>query len=509
MDLLKLQNGSDIRGVALPGVPGEEVNLTGEAVRRITRSFVQWLVAKTGRAAKALKVSVGRDPRLSGPTLASAALDALQTAGCEAWDYGLASTPAMFMSTILEKMDGAIMITASHLPFNRNGMKFFYEKGGLEKTDIREILEQARDMEIPAGERAGKVYKKDFLKDYARYLTDYIRRAADDPEDIDHPLRGSRILVDAGNGSGGFFAAQVLEKLGANTTGSLFLEPDGHFPNHAPNPEDSNALEALSAAVRKYQADLGIIFDTDVDRAALIGRDGSSVNRNVLIALVVAVVLERYPGTWIVTDSITSDGLTDFIEKKLGGKHHRFKRGYRNVINEAIRLNKKGKECHLAIETSGHAALRENYWLDDGAYLVSFLLAKMAHLQRNKKSLEDLIRELQHPLEEKEFRIRVLTEDFASYGQQVLDNLVVFAGKQEGWQVVTPNYEGVRVACDPDHGDGWFLLRLSLHDPVLPLNAESNHTGGVRKMIGKLNGFLANYDALDKSKLDEYLKEKL
>jgi len=505
MDLLKLQNGSDIRGVALEGIPGEEVNLTKEAVRKITSSFVQWLSSCTGKPAEHLKISVGRDSRLSGPTLAKAITDILLETGCQVWDYGLSSTPAMYMSTILEKMDGAIMLTASHLPFNRNGMKFFYREGGLEKEDIRNILVKAEKSGDSHREKTGHLYKKNFLKEYSAYLVDYIRRSAKDSDDYNHPLHGTRILVDAGNGSGGFFASQVLEPLGANTTGSLFLEPDGHFPNHAPNPENSEALKSISEAVRKHHADLGIIFDTDVDRAALIGRDGSSINRNALIALVSAVVLEKYPGTWIVTDSITSDGLTDFIEKELGGHHHRYKRGYRNVINEAIRLNRAGKECHLAIETSGHAALKENYWLDDGAYLVSFILTKMARMRREGKHPEDLISKLKHPLEEKEFRIRIKTEDFAAYGQHVLNDLGKYAETKEGWRVITPNFEGVRIACDPEYGDGWFLLRLSLHDPVLPLNTESNTQGGIRKMIERLKGFLEKYEKLDITKLKECL----
>ncbi len=495
MDLLKLQNGSDVRGVALEGVVGEAVNLTPEIAGRIAVAFVHWLSARTGKDQGDLKISLGRDPRLSGEALAGGITEALLSLGTEVWDYGLASTPAMFMSTVLERMDGAIMITASHLPFNRNGMKFFSRGGGLEKSDIRALLEEARELTV-AGRPRGEVHRKDFLKIYAAWLRDHIRREAADPEDHDHPLRGTRILVDAGNGSGGFYAGEVLEALGADTRGSLFLDPDGRFPNHAPNPEDPHALEALSAAVKEHRADLGIIFDTDVDRAALTGRDGSPLNRNALIALVAAVVLEKYPGTWIVTDSITSEGLTDFIERQLGGHHHRFKRGYRNVINEAIRLNEEGRECHLAIETSGHAALKENHWLDDGAYLVSFLLTKMARMQREGKHLEELIATLQQPREAEEIRLKITAEDFAGYGQQVLDDLKAFAQKEEGWSLTEPNYEGVRVRCDAARGDGWFLLRLSLHDPVLPLNLESNRDGGVQIMKERLKSFLQKYDQL-------------
>jgi phosphomannomutase len=103
-----------------------------------------------------------------------------------------------------------------------------------------------------------------------------------------------------------------------------------------------------------------------------------------LIALISAIILEEHSNSIIVTDSITSNGLKEFIEEKLGGVHHRFKRGYKNVINEAIRLNKEGKESYLAIETSGHAALKENYFLDDGAYLIAKILIKMAKLKLEK-----------------------------------------------------------------------------------------------------------------------------
>jgi len=507
MNLLKLQNGSDIRGVAMEGIKGEDVNLTPEIAGRITLSFVSWLSEKTGKPAQELRVSVGRDPRLSGPVLTKAIIEQLIRTGCKVWDYGLASTPAMFMSTIMEEMNGAIMITASHLPFNRNGMKFFHRGGGLEKSDITDILKRAEIVTATRANIQGSYYQKDFLADYAAYLCEYIRREAADPEHPQQPLKGTSILVDAGNGSGGFFAGQVLRPLGADVSGSLFLEPDGRFPNHPPNPESREALKALSAAVKDSHADLGIIFDTDVDRAAIIGHNGEPINRNALIALASAIVLEKYPDTWIVTDSITSNGLTEFIEKHLGGHHHRFKRGYRNVINEAIRLNEEGKETHFAIETSGHAALKENYFLDDGAYLVAFILVRMARLRQQGKRLEDMIESLRYPAEEKEFRMRINTEDVAAYGQQVLEALEDFVHREVGWQKVMPNYEGIRVVCDKDHGDGWFLLRLSLHDPVLPLNAESDAAGGIRYIVSRLKEFLLPFERLTTDQIDTYLSK--
>ena len=138
-----------------------------------------------------------------------------------------------------------------------------------------------------------------------------------------NPLDGLKIIVDAGNGAGGFFADKVLKKLGADTSGSQYLNPDGNFPNHIPNPENEEAMQSICEAVKRNKADLGIIFDTDVDRSAVVDKNGNPINRNSLIALISAVILKEHPGSTIVTDSITSDGLTKFIEKNLKGKHHR------------------------------------------------------------------------------------------------------------------------------------------------------------------------------------------
>lgn len=188
-----------------------------------------------------------------------------------------------------------------------------------------------------------------------------------------------KIIVDAGNGSGGFYAEKVLKNLGADVEGSQFLDPDGMFPNHIPNPENKEAMDSISKATVNSNADLGIIFDTDVDRAAIVDSKGMEINKNSLIALISNIVLRENPGSTIVTDSVTSIGLNEYISEH-GGVHHRFKRGYKNVINEAIRLNNEGISAPLAIETSGHAALKENYFLDDGAYLVSKIIINAAKM---------------------------------------------------------------------------------------------------------------------------------
>jgi phosphomannomutase len=496
----KLQNGSDIRGVALPGIPDESVNLTPRVAQTLGQAFSIWLSQTLSKATPSLTISLGRDSRLSGPQLRDAVIEGIVSTGAKVYDFAMASTPAMFMSTITEgfKCDGAIMLTASHLPFNRNGLKFFTPQGGLDKQDITAILALAAENQFITSDTRGSVTQADFISIYAQQFVDKIRREVNHPDNYNQPLTGLKIIVDAGNGAGGFYVDKVLQPLGAHTTGSQFLDPDGNFPNHIPNPEDKEAMASICNAVTQNQGDLGIIFDTDVDRAGAVDAQGKELNRNRLIALMAAIVLTEHPGSAIVTDSITSDGLTKFITD-LGGVHHRFKRGYKNVINESVRLNQTGQESWLAMETSGHGAMQENYFLDDGAYLVTKILIKLAQLKLAGKPLEGLIISLQEPVESQEFRIKINTEDFQKYGNLVIEKLAEFTNQQDNWEIVPNNYEGVRVACKSPAEQGWFLLRLSLHDPVIPLNIESNIDQGVEKIATRLKGFFESYELLDLS----------
>lgn len=497
MDYKKLQNGSDIRGVALEGIEGQSVNLTESVCKDIGRGFALWIMKKTGKNGN-IRVAIGRDSRLSGEALANWLSSALVEEGIDVTDFGMASTPAMFMATVTEgySFDGTVMITASHLPFNRNGFKFFTKDGGLESANIKEILAFAESDEktnLPKG----TLMSGEFMDTYSKILADKIRTACGEEK----PLAGFKVVVDAGNGAGGFYVDKVLKPLGAETAGSRFLEPDGSFPNHIPNPENKEAMESITEAVRETGADLGIIFDTDVDRAGAVLSDGSELNRNRIIAMLAAILLREHPGTTIVTDSITSEGLAKFIAEK-GGVHHRFKRGYRNVINESIRLNNEGRDSQLAIETSGHGALKENYFLDDGAYLVTKLLIELARGRKNGYTLESLIESLEEPAESVEFRMNIKLDDFKEYGQKVIEDLKKYAEEKDGWSLAPSNYEGVRVNV----GDGWFLLRLSLHDPLLPLNIESAGIGGTKKIAGELSEFIANYDKLDAKTLLDFAK---
>lgn len=498
MNLKELQNGSDIRGIAT----GEHATLTPAAAQRLAEAFVVWLRGKTGR--KDLRIAVGMDSRLSGPALLEACVKGIQALGADAIDCGMASTPAMFMTTVSEDThaDGAIMVTASHMPSDRNGLKFFRATGGLDKADVADIIAIAEAGNIPMDEKQGSVSQADFMRSYAELLANLVRTSTGN----DAPLKGMHIIVDAGNGAGGFYARSVLEPLGADISGSQFLDPDGSFPNHIPNPEDAEAMASIVDAVKNTNADFGIIFDTDVDRAGAVDKGGAVLNRDRLIAVVSAILLAEHPGTTIVTDSVTSSGLTDFIETH-GGRHHRFKRGYRNVINESVRLNNEGQDSQLAIETSGHAAFKENYFLDDGAYLITRLLIELAKLRSDGKSLSDLISDLREPAESAEFRLPILAEAPQAYGTQILEDCLAHyqAAESDDIFIAPDNYEGVRVVFGPEHGNGWFLLRISLHEPLMPLNIESDDEGGVLKIAHNIFNFLLKYSLIDTKPLAKYV----
>ena len=463
MDLMKLQNGSDIRGVAIEGVEGENVNLTPQIAKQIGCAYVSWLAKKLDVDSTALRLGVGRDSRVTGPALADALMEGMISAGATVVDCGMATTPAMFMSIVFPEtnFNGSAMITASHLPFNRNGIKFFDDDGGLEHEDITEILTLAGLLN-PAKVNVF-VDKIDLLSIYAEYLKNKIADG----------------LKDLGKGD------------------KPFLEPDGMFPNHIPNPENKQAMEAIRSAVLNNKADLGLIFDTDVDRMSAVLSDGSEINRDSIIAMIAAILAPEYPGSTIITDSVTSDRLTYFLQDVLGLKHLCYMRGYKNVINKQKELNAKGIVAPLAMETSGHGALKDNYFLDDGAFLAVKLVIALAQAAAQGKKLDSLIEKLPPLVEEGEYRFKISGDDFKTYGQNVLAEFKRRAIEAD--YEMPESFEGVRLSFKGESVQGWMLLRLSLHDPVMPLNIEGARKGDLAKLVEIAKQLTDGFDRLDRS----------
>lgn len=506
MSYLTLKSGTDVRGTAVVTTANPEIQLTDKAVSDISAAFIKFLSKKVNKNTNELTVSLGHDSRVSAMRIKTAVKDTLVKMGVNVLNCNYCSTPAMFMTTVTENCDGAIGITASHHPYDRNGLKFFLRSGGLSGEELTEILTLADNITIEKSEKIGTVTELDYISKYSESLRDMIKKGVN-AEDFDHPLCGFKIAVDAGNGVGGFYAEKVLSPLGADVSASQFLEPDGMFPNHIPNPENKTAMEFIRKATVENGCDLGVIFDTDVDRASCVDEKGNEINRNSIVALAAVIALEENSGGSIVTDSVTSDGLRTFIEKDLGGKQIRFKRGYKNVIDEAIRRENEGENVPLAIETSGHAAFRENYFLDDGAYLITKIIIKAAVLRKEGKKIGDCISTLHHALEEKELRFNILTPEFRKVGQKLIEDIMKTVNylPNDVCELAIQNYEGVRVNFKEEGLNGWFLLRLSVHDPVMPFNVESDTAGGCKEICKAFYEAVKDIASIDFTPLKEYI----
>jgi len=484
--LSDLQSGSDVRSQAFS--PG--------AALGIGRCFGRWLCAESGAAANSLRVAVGQDPRESGDTLASALCQGLKEGGVSPVRVGLATTPAMFASCFLddEAYDAGIMVTASHLPHEWNGMKFFTPSGGLNKATLAGILalDSGHDIHEPQMD-APAFPEDDFMERYTEDLITRMRSIAKETGrgrlHAERPFEGLKIAVNAGNG-GGAVVVKVLQQLGADTSGSVHLAPDGTFPIHIPNPEDKFMVEETLRAVQDAEAHVGIMLDTDVDRSGLIcGRTLQPLNRNRLVAAAAHMVLQRHPGGTIVTDSVTSYGVKEFIEKK-GGRHLRFKKGYRNVIDKAIALNAEGVEAPLAIETSGHAALIDNTWMDDGAFLALRLVLELAAMRASAAKPDDvvlwsLIEGLHEPAESEEFRLTCSDNASRIAAAREIEKSIAQAIDDGSlkWEREEPNFEGIRVQV----GKSWFSIRESLHEPKVIINAEAEDKDGIRSFLRDLH----------------------
>lgn len=493
MNALQLLSGSDIRGHA-------DRDLNNTVLDHLMRVFSQHLKNQTVHST----VVIGKDSRVSGPRIEKCLIDSLcrngikviQLKTTDPW-RNVSTTPMVFQAVNYYHATAGIMITASHLPQEWNGLKFFNSTTSYSKDQIKDLLIKSQAITgIDFSEDAvaltsmpAELETVEFLPVYAETIARMIRQGIKSDGVVSAPLSGLRILTDAGNGASGFFADYVLKSLGATIEGSLYLEPDGLFPHHIPNPEEPGSIRDLSESVIKHKADLGIIFDTDGDRSSVVLPDGRPVTHNRILALVAAMTLAEHPGSYLVTDSVTSDRLTAFIIAH-GGIHRRFKRGYDTIRQEMKRLNDSGRECWVGGETSGHIMFRENNYADDGSYTVAKILIYMARLRNEGRNLESVLSDLTEPAESQSWRIPLHCQDFQSAGQRCIDHLIHYAQQNGSDYDIT---EGIRMNFHTHHSQGWILIRLSLHEPLLVVNAESDTLGGMAPMLDILQKQLSGF----------------
>ena len=480
---MKLKSGSDIEG--------SERQLTGERVEKLGYAFALMLAQKLETTPDTLIIAVGRDARVSGAAIKAALVRGITAADADVQDCGVCAAPALFLAAS-KGLSGAVEVTGGHRSEGTNGLKFITAAGGLREEEVDALLELARTAQVP--ERL--VTRADALEGYMASLRAAAARWLED--DALKPLLGMRVIVDAAGGTGAFFG-KLLDAMGVEAESLAPLKKGG----------EAAALERLQALVPEHRADLGVLLDQDCARATLVDADGRLLNDNRLIALTAAMLLDADPGATIVTDSVTSSGLTAFIQE-WGGVHYRFKRGHRNVIDEAARLNAEGIDCPLAIETSGHAAYRENGFLDDGPYLALRVICEALNRKREGKTLTSLIDDLQEPVERAEIRLSFTGAEAPEDASQMLvEAILSHTLDNPAWQMASDSREGVRITFNLDGGvnNAWFQLRMSVHGPVMPLNAESAVPGGVKRVLTELYALIRDTDLVDLAPLREAVGE--
>ena len=472
---LKLISGSDIWG--------REDQLTDALCEKSGYAFAGMLAQRLETTPDRLTIAVGEDGQPSSRRIKTGLIRGIVAADSDVLDGGVCAAPALFMTVGREiggrSADGAMMVTVDS---GRPAIRFLTTRGGLTEADLTELLRQAADTEVP--ERlVTRLNPMDAYRDALR------RRAAELLEDDAlKPLLGLYAAV-ATDTNGGAFFAHLLEGMGADV-------------------ERVDGSSALGNAVVGFGTDMGFAFDPDSSRACVFDPRGNDLTGDRLIALMSAMLLEKQPGATIVTDSVTSTGLSTFIAE-WGGVHYRFKRGYRNVIDEAIRLNDEGIDCPLAIETTGHAALRENSFLDDGIYLALRIACAALDCKREDKVLFDLTDDLQEPVETCRMTLAIPESgDPDTVCQEAVELILSYTLENALWQPAPDNREGVRITFNLDGGvnNAWLQLRKSMHAPTLPLYIGSNVPGGARRILEELSIVLKDTGLLDAGQVREALE---
>ena len=484
----KLRSGLEIRG--------PKSAFTDARAEKIGYAFACRLAERGETTPDALKLAAGRDECAGGSRIEAALIRGITAADSDVLDCGLCPGPALFRQ-VPEACDGAVMVSAGASGPEQIVLKFITASGGLSAAEIDQILIRAQECEVP--ERL--VVPTDAAVPYYRALRLEAARCLKD--DALRPLLGLRVVVDACSDVGRGFA-KFLEDLGVEVSDSLSPGAGEALAD----PQAPARVEAMARAVCESRADMGVLFNTDGGRVAFVDDRGRLIAGNRLIALTAAMLLDEQPGSTFVTDSVTSSGLSAFIAE-WGGVHYRFKRGYRNVIDEAARLNAEGIDCPLAMETSGHSAFRDNRFLDDGIYLAARIICQALDRKREGQNIFSLIDDLKEPVESVEIRLPVTDEeDPSAAGQEAVEMLLSHTLEDAGWQPAPDNREGVRITFNLDGGvnNAWFQLRMSVHDPVMVLNAQSDVAGGVKRILAELYQVIHGVDLLDVSPLKAHLE---
>jgi phosphomannomutase len=447
-DLNQIIKAYDVRGI----YPDQ---LDADLARAIGVAFVHVVAASTRDGGPGVVV-IGHDMRPSGPELVAAFADGVMSQGCDVIEIGLASTDGLYFASGHLDLPGA-MFTASHNPAEYNGIKLCRPGAAPvgQETGLGQIKQMLIDGWVSdySGPR-GKTTSQDLVSDYAAYLRKLV-----DLSDI-RPLK---VVVDAGNGMGGFTVPKVLNGLPLEII-PMYFELDGSFPNHEANPIDPENLRDLQAAVLKHSADLGLAFDGDADRCFVVDELGQIVSPSVLTALIAHRELIKHPGSTIIHNLITSRTVQEVVAEN-GGVAVRTRVGHSYIKATMAETN-----AVFGGEHSGHFYFRD-FWRADSGMLAA--LHAMAALGETAEGVtfSDLLKTYMRYTESGEINSRV--ENVA----EVVAKIKATYGSQTG--VTVDELDGLTFSGS----DWWFNVRASNTEPLLRLNVETKTPEHTKQLV--------------------------
>ncbi len=437
-----------------------EYDIRGIVGRDLTDDFVEFLGRGIGtyfRRRGKKEVALGRDARLSSPAYAEAITRGLLSTGCSVVDYGMVPTPLIYFAVFQKKKEASVMITGSHNPPEYNGFKLMVGEETLYGATIQEVYHLLRDNAL-IQDRGGVRSTDEVVSDYEDYVTQNIRLR-----------RKLKVVLDAGNGTGGFVAAPIFRKLGAEVV-ELFCEPDGRFPYHHPDPTLPEAMEKLVETVRGTGADFGVGYDGDADRIGVVDDRGNLLWGDQLMVVFSRDILPAHPGAVVISEVKASKLLYDEIAK-LGGRGIMWKTGH-SLIKEKI----KAEKAVLAGEMSGHIFFADRYFGFDDAIYASARLAEI--LSRSEETLSAMLADLPKTFSTPEIRI------YAS--DEVKFKIVDEVRRRLAQKYPVNDIDGIRVS----YPRGWALVRASNTQAALVLRYEAETAEDLEAIRREVGGEL-------------------
>jgi phosphomannomutase/phosphoglucomutase len=434
----------DIRGIV-----GED--LDEPAVETLGRAMGTFFLGRGQR-----QVAVGRDCRLSSPAFGRALIRGLLSTGCDVAELGVVPTPLLYFSVFYKKMPAGVMITGSHNPPEHNGFKMMSGEDTLYGKTIQALYEIVRKGVFPRGE--GRLTPLDVVPEYQDYVAGNVRFA-----------RPIKVVIDAGNGTGGTVAVPLLRRMGAEVV-DMFCEPDGRFPNHHPDPTLPEAMEKLIAKVRESGAELGIGYDGDADRIGVVDDAGRIIWGDELLIVFARDILPARPGAAVISEVKASKVLYDEVAR-LGGRPIMWRTGH-SLIKKKI----KEENAPLAGEMSGHIFFNDRWFGFDDAIYASARLLEI--LSRSRTKLSAMMADLPKTFSTPEIRI------YAS--DEVKFKIVEEVRRELAARVPVIDIDGVRAVFPK----GWGLVRASNTQAVIVLRFEADTEADLAAIQKEVRGLL-------------------